>query len=402
MMKKIFSVHRYLLVVTALLLLAPGHPAFAQGSVEDKIENQQQELEKIRRELEEHKRKSQQLKKVERAEIEKLSTLDRDIDLARRYLDGLMEQEGLLTDQIDSLSTIIVTESERLEAHERALAQRLRQMYMRDPHHRFEIIAGSGSIKQAITRYKFMQIIAEQDAQVISAYRDSKRRLEIQTATLTESLSEIAMVRQQSETQSQALQTNRKRRASSLARIRSQKSQHTKAIKQLEKAQEEVKDLIGNLERKRLEQERSGIVDSGDFAKLKGKMSWPVNGKVLRGYGKITHPKYGTVTFNNGIDIKASSGAPIVAVASGVVEFVDWIDAYGKCVIINHGGGYYTLYAHVATTFVAQGRNVAAGDVIAEVGDSGSLDGYNCHFEIRKSKQALNPLHWLKERRGSS
>lgn len=391
-----------LVLTAAVLLYLPATRLVAQDAVEKKIESQQKELDKIKREIDQHQRKSQELKKVERAEIEKLNDLDRDLDLARRYLTELRKQESLFTDQIDSLSTMIVMESERLAAHEHALGQRLRQMYMRDPHHRFEVIAGSNSIKQAMTRYKFMQIIAEQDAQVITTYRESKRRLQVQTATLTESLSEVAVVRQQSESQSLAMQTSRKKRESALKNIRTKKSQHAKAIKELEKAQGEVKDLIGSLERRRLEQERLGIVDTGDFAKLKGRMTWPVKGKVLRGYGKITHPKYGTVTFNNGIDIKASSGAPIIAVASGVVEFVDWIDAYGKCLIINHGGGYYTLYAHVASTFVAQGKNVVAGDVIAEVGDTGSLDGYTCHFEIRKSKQALDPLKWLERRRGSS
>jgi len=101
------------------------------------------------------------------------------------------------------------------------------------------------------------------------------------------------------------------------------------------------------------------------------------------------------VTFNNGVDIGSTAGAPIRAVASGQVEFVDWIDGYGKCIILNHGGGYYTLYAHVSATFISQGQKIAGGDVIAEVGDTGSLNGFECHFEIRKSKQALNPAEWF-------
>jgi murein DD-endopeptidase MepM/ murein hydrolase activator NlpD len=101
------------------------------------------------------------------------------------------------------------------------------------------------------------------------------------------------------------------------------------------------------------------------------------------------------VTFNNGIDIQARSGAPIRAVAAGRVEFVDWIEGYGNCIIVNHGGGYYTLYAHASEIFVKSDDNVSAGTVIGEVGDSGSLNGYACHFEIRKSKQALNPMEWF-------
>ena len=101
------------------------------------------------------------------------------------------------------------------------------------------------------------------------------------------------------------------------------------------------------------------------------------------------------MTFNNGVDIAAPSGTPIRAVAAGRVEFVDWIGGYGNCIILNHGGGYYTLYAHAAETFVNPGQVVSHKEVIAEVGDSGSLNGFECHFEIRKSKQALNPIEWF-------
>jgi murein DD-endopeptidase MepM/ murein hydrolase activator NlpD len=116
---------------------------------------------------------------------------------------------------------------------------------------------------------------------------------------------------------------------------------------------------------------------------------------VIGTFGKSRHPTFGTVTFNNGIDIQAEPGAPIRAVAAGRVEFVDWIDGYGNCIIVNHGGAYYTLYAHASEIFVRPNQNVSANDVVAEVGDSGSLKGYACHFEIRKSKQALNPAEWL-------
>jgi septal ring factor EnvC (AmiA/AmiB activator) len=243
-------------------------------------------------------------------------------------------------------------------------------------------------------RFKFMKLIAEQDADLITEVRYHKQALESETAYLTESLSEMAVLRQTRESENKKLESSKRSRQTMLAQIRDEKTEHEDAINELRKAQQEVKNLIGSLEQRRL---GKGELDLGDFAKLKGKLIWPVKGKVTRRFGKTKHPKFGTVTFNNGVDIKAASGAPIRSVAPGVVEFVDWIDSYGKCVIVNHGGGYYTLYAHVASTFVDQGQTVTRGEVIAEVGDTGSLAGYECHFEIRHSKQALNPLQWLKK-----
>jgi septal ring factor EnvC (AmiA/AmiB activator) len=134
----------------------------------------------------------------------------------------------------------------------------------------------------------------------------------------------------------------------------------------------------------------------GDFSRNKGRLAWPVNGRVARQFGTQTNPRFGTSTFNSGIDIAASFGTPIVAVAKGRVEYVSWLEGYGKCAIINQGGGYYTLYAHASEILVAVGKDVAAGDVIGRVGDTGSTIGTALHFEIRRGKDALNPLEWLR------
>jgi len=376
--------------VTVALALAAGR-ALPQ-EVEKKIESQQEELQRIKKDIDNHRAQRSKLGKQEKAVLGKLKSIDQEIELSQQYLRQLQSQEGLLSSHIDSLSNEIVFSIEALEHQKEQLSKRLRQLYKRDPNYRWDIILGSKNIDQALARYKFMKVLAEQDAAMVEGVHRRTMKLRTEQASLTESLSEVAVVRATSEDEATNLVSSKQERKAMLSSIRSKKSQHNKAIKELEKAQEEVKDLIGALEKKRLASQLPG---GGDFKTLKGRLMWPVEGKVVRKYGKQTHPKYGTVTFNNGIDIAAARGTPIVAVAPGIVEYVDWIDAYGKCIIINHGGGYYTLYAHVSATFVRQDQSVGIGDVIAEVGDTGSLDGYECHFEIRQSKQAMDPLKWL-------
>jgi len=374
------------------LAVTPHAPARAQ-SVDTNIDSKQKELEKIKRDIEEQRRKSKQLNKQEKDVVGTLSSLEKEIDLSRDFLDNLDQQEELLNEQVEGIKAQIVYQSSALDAREEALAQRLRQMYKRDPRYSLDIILGSKSIQEAVRRYKFSQIVAERDARMVKEVRERRRSLEVQSAAMTESLAEMAMVRQTREDEAQQLESSKAKREAVLADIRSQKAETARAIKRLEKAQEDVKDLIGQLQARGTK----GLPGSGEFAAMKGKLPWPVKGKIRRGFGESRHPKYGTVTFNNGVDIEASSGSPVSAVASGVVEFVDWIDAYGKCIIINHGGGYYTLYAQVSSAFVAQNQKVKAGDVIAEVGDTGSLNGFECHFEVRQGKQALDPRAWLKK-----
>lgn len=391
------------MVTVALVLFVALAGVRAQsGDTDKKIKSQQSELDRIKKDIKTHRAQAKKLGRQERAVMSKLKDLDKELDLSRQLLRELQEHEEFLVANVDSLRGEIAFNEVLLERQRAQLATRLRQMYKRDPSYRWDIILGSATIDEALARYKFMKILAEQDADMVAGVRDRTLQMQTQSASVTESLAEIAMARGEREDEGSKLAAGKRERSNMLKNIRSQKSQHTAAIKDLEAAQKQVKDLLGRLEKKRLEDQANKALQGGNFAALKGRMVWPVTGKLARRFGKQTHPKYGTVTFNNGIDIAAPPGTPIQAVAPGVVEFVDWIDAYGKCVILNHGGGYYTLYAHVAATFVKQEQKVSAGDVIAEVGDTGSLEGFECHFEIRQSKQALNPLKWLSPRKRSS
>ncbi|HEX5132365.1 MAG TPA: peptidoglycan DD-metalloendopeptidase family protein [Candidatus Krumholzibacteria bacterium] len=384
---------RFLLNLLAAAVLVLGAAGGALSQSGDDVNAKQKELERIRKEIEAHRAQSKKLQSKEKQTLSSLSSLDKEIDLSRKYVRRLDEQQGALEERAGDLRVQIGGSEIVLSQQEEALAARLRQMYKHDPKYRWEIVLGAASIDEALTRYQFMKLIAAQDARLVGEFRDSKRRLEEESAKLAESLQQVAEVKAAREEESKNLESSKKKRQVVLAQIRNEKAQHTSAIKELEKAEAEVQSLIDEIVRRRVNDK--DLPPSGEFAAMKGRLPWPVNGKVIRGFGKHTHPKYGTVTMNNGLDIQAPGGTPIIAVASGVVEFVDWIDAFGKCVILNHGGGYYTLYAHVATTMVSQGQKITRGQAIAEVGDTGSLEGYVCHFEVRQARKALDPAQWL-------
>lgn len=384
-------------LITAFSASLVGGLAFAQQ--EDDVDEKQQELDRIRREIEEHRAQSQKLGSQEKQVLKKLSGIDKNIDLSKKYLRKLSEQEVSLDNRIGDLRTQIGGREAVLTQQEEALGARLRQMYKRDPKFTWEVFLGAQSFDQAIARYQFMKLIAAQDAGLIDEFRESKRTLEREQASLAESLQEVWELRESRQTETAQLERSKKQRQTTLAGIRTEKSKHARAIEDLEKAQAEVQALIDEIINRGTSPQ--DLPATGEFAGMKGRLPWPVAGKVIRGFGKHTHPKYGTVTMNNGVDIQAPAGAPIVAVAAGVVEFVDWIDAFGKCIILNHGGGYYTLYAHVATTMVSKAQKVGRGQAIAEVGDTGSLEGFVCHFEVRQGRRALNPSEWLRKKQGT-
>lgn len=118
-------------------------------------------------------------------------------------------------------------------------------------------------------------------------------------------------------------------------------------------------------------------------------LSWPLRGAISSSFG----PRWGQV--HTGIDIVAPYGATIRAAGAGKVSFVGWYGRYGRCVIVDHGGGLTTLYGHASVILVSAGDRVARGDPVAEVGSSGNSTGPHCHFEVRLDGRARNPLNYL-------
>ena len=117
---------------------------------------------------------------------------------------------------------------------------------------------------------------------------------------------------------------------------------------------------------------------------------------MIGSFGRQQNPRFNTATFNSGIDIAAPQGTPFRAVSRGRVDYVSVLEGYGRCAILSHGGGFYTLYAHASEILVSVGKEVAAGEIIGRVGDTGSTIGSALHFEIRQGKTAVNPLDWFR------
>ncbi len=132
------------------------------------------------------------------------------------------------------------------------------------------------------------------------------------------------------------------------------------------------------------------------FGLLRGRLPWPVVGSVVEvAFGKVVNAKFNTVTQQNGLDLRIHEGAEVRAVGKGQVAFAGWFRGYGNLVIVDHGDGFHTLYAHLAATAVQVGATVQPGDLVGLVGDTGSLKGAYLYFEIRANGKPVDPLGWF-------
>jgi septal ring factor EnvC (AmiA/AmiB activator) len=197
--------------------------------------------------------------------------------------------------------------------------------------------------------------------------------------------------------QTRLMSLEQSRRTKLLADIRKQKSLELAAIEALTQAAAALERKITSLNTVELEAVPDNNASQLSFSAHKGLLIMPVNGKIINLYGEYKNPKYNITNFRSGIDIKADQGEPIRSVFNGKVIYSEWFKGYGNMIIIDHGNSYYTVYAHLEETFKSKGDAVDAGEVIATLGDTGSMTGAKLYFEVRHHGKPMNPLNWLKK-----
>jgi murein DD-endopeptidase MepM/ murein hydrolase activator NlpD len=239
-----------------------------------------------------------------------------------------------------------------------------------------------------------MTVLADEETRLMHSIDKTRSALHADRGEATRRYNEVQQVEREKQREEQRISGLKQQRQGQAASLRKERSAHEAAAKELQAAQESLAALIKRLESQR-RKDHDFVPPSGPFASARGKLPWPARGEVLEGFGQHTHPKFGTATQNNGIDIGAAGGAAVRATADGKVDYSDWLSGYGNCVILSHGSGYYTLYAHLASLSAANGQEVSAGTVLGTVGDTGSLKGTLLHFEVRQGARAMDPQNWL-------
>jgi septal ring factor EnvC (AmiA/AmiB activator) len=404
------------LALALLVTLALATPARAQTdsleSTRKQVREQSQletakrrELEDIRRQAAESHAAATRLKGQESKVLAQLRHIERDLDATRRRLRLLEEKRRLLDRQLASTQATLEQSIVTLGAQRAKLARRLRNLYKFGIEREFEFLLSTRSFGQLMARWDFLVRVAQQDRQLLDDITAKREQVQEAQQVLEINLSRLRRNARDTETQNRRLASLRQERRSSVETIRTQRESYEAAAAELDKTARSLQKLLADLERKRraeadraIAQGRNPQPYTGDFARGRGQIEWPVRGAVVGHFGPEKHPRFGTTTLNNGIDIQAVAGTPVQAAGKGRVDYTsEDYGTFGQLVVLNHGDGFYTLYGHLSEILVAQGQEVQPGQSIGRVGDSGtSLKGTVLHFEMRKGGAALNPEDWLK------
>ena len=387
--------------VTAAVLLAawtafaPVIPSLGWAQTDAEEEAHRKRLEQIRRDAAEKRQRASELKGKEQTAIKDLRRTETSLRRTNATVRQLSQREKRLERDLGVVRNDLARSERNLADRRARLSERLRELYKMGRGRDLGYLLGAESFGQLFVRTDFLARIARQDRLLLLGITREKNQISNTRERLDATLTEVEKNAARKKREQTELARLRKKKQTQVSSITNERKSYEEAAAELEQTARRIQSLLAELERRR----RGDAVEpyKGDFAAGRGRLPWPVRGEVVGNFGNEKHPKWGTVVFNSGIDIKANLGADVRSVAKGRVDFISQdYGAYGAMLILNHGDGFYTLYAHLSAILVPRGAEVESGQVVARVGDSGSLKGPILHFEVRQGKTAPDPQGWLR------
>lgn len=356
------------------------------------IKTRKQELEKIKEDLARTRSELANLQKKEVSILVRLEALDQERILVNRLIDALRIQEEEYNSAINHTNLEIKATESAINNKKETLKHRIVRIYQQTQFHELEMYLSSRSIPEVLAASYYLRYIASDDRRAFEDFKKLHKTYLYQKDNYETLLEELQQTKQERETELSTLHSQQKAEKSILDSVRYEAIEKKQLERDLKQAQRRLEDLIVSFEKSRTKE--TGKIHQ--FETVKGTMPWPCRGRVINTFGKIRHPKYNTVTKNNGIDIQALIGSDVFAIGPGRVAYADRFLGYGTLIIIDHNDGYYTLYGHLSEMLVQVGANVASGQKIGEIGDVGSLGEAMLHFEMRKKGKPVDPLAYLK------
>jgi len=385
-----------------LVLIYSRLPAQQTESAEARINAQRDELVRIRAERDELEKKMSGLQNTAHELRDEVNLLDKQHDATARMVKSLEQQLVAITDEVQSTTTDLQN-SEREAATKRTVLQRrLIEIYKRGPLYPAEVLFSAQSVGQLVARYKYLHLLALRDKGLVHRLDELHDKIESQHIQLVRLQSSVLENRSEKEQEAARLADLEGQQARNLVRVQEDTKRTKARLAELEKSEARLNNFIASFE---AERRRAGaragaasLTPSSIRTTDIGRLDWPVNGAFLYRFGRYVNPN-NTTTRWNGIGISAPAGTAVKSVSAGMVAYAGPMGTYGNTVILEHGGGDYSVYGSLEKIEVRKGTRVIKGQAIGTVGVSDPALGSHLHFEIRRGGPAVDPAEWLRAAR---
>ncbi len=369
-----------MVLVTGLILARPG---LAQsGSSVETLQQQKQQIEQERSRL---NQRQKQLRGLEGLANTELKGLRKTIQATSSEIQTRETQLQAATTRLQQLEKDLESADRTYRQQQSATVARLRFLQRQPARRGWAVLLQSDNMNEFLDRRRQLQRVYTRDQQAISQFRTASDRLARQRSRVEQQKNEIALITQQLQAQKLDFEAQAQTQKQTIARLKSDRQALEAAESQLTQDSQNISTLI---------QQKVGI-QSGITFRGTGQFLFPAAGEITSGFGWRIHPILGYERFHAGIDFGSDYGSAIYAAEAGVVVFAGWYGGYGNAIILDHGGGLTTLYAHSSELYVSEGQTVQRGQVVAVVGSSGLSTGPHLHFEVRANGEPVDPAAYL-------
>jgi septal ring factor EnvC (AmiA/AmiB activator) len=309
----------------------------------------------------------------------------------RRRLESLDEDERAAERRRDELRAGEARTRSQLDAERRSLAAQVRAEYLLGRSDQMRLLLSQTNPAEVGRTLIYYGYFAKQRAAEIERVGAQESGLQELVAEIDRQTEQLKSLRDEASREVSDLERARKERGAALVALREQVQSSHQELERLHKEEQAVESLVASLARVL---EDFPVDSSQHFGELRGKLPWPVAGKMTARYLETRTNGAPTAVHANGVLIETARGAKVRAPFSGRVVYADWLQGMGMLLIIAHGGNYLTLYGHAEVLYKSVGDAVAPGDVIAGMGEAGAAP--RLYFEIREGRKPVDPKEWLR------
>ncbi|HEX9725602.1 MAG TPA: peptidoglycan DD-metalloendopeptidase family protein [Vicinamibacteria bacterium] len=324
--------------------------------------------------------------------IGELHRLDVEIGVSHQTLELLKVQLEREYREIDENLKQIEALEESIRELRPYLATRAVSLYKLGKLSYMRLLLSVEKPSELTRAYRYISRLAKADGEKFTRFLADQDALERRKIELTARTTKNLETRQELEQTTETLEKRRAARTSLLEQIHERRETAETLVDELEQARTQLGKLISDWEMGRTSEVPPTFLPIRLFH---GELGWPVDGPVATRFGMQHHPRFRTVTVQNGIEIQAPVGTAVQAIYDGEAVFASWFQGYGTLLILSHPHGVYSLYGHLSEIKVREGDTVRRGEEVALVGDTGSLAGPALYLEIREEGKPVDPEQWL-------
>ena len=352
----------------------------------------QEVLNKIQEEITDLKKEIIVYEQYEESLLNTIGKYQLEVKLKEKEVQAYTIQITELEQNINQINSTISKLESDIKTAEEYIKRRIVFAYKMGTLGYYRMLLYPQNSSMLVKSYQLVSILSKKDQSIIAEYKVKKNTLFLEHTQLLQKQLALNKARSGIEATKKDLGLKMKEQKMLLSGIEEQKELYVRAVNELQISARKLENFIEGLENK-----QEFFESLPDIRSFKGILSWPIQGRVIKTFGKQKHEKFHTYIFHKGIEIETKEGAEVKAVFDGKVVYTDWFQGYGKMVILEHRDHVYTIYAHNSKIMVRPGDIVHSGQAIALAGSTGSLEGDTLYFEIRQNIDPIDPLSWLKK-----